>query len=66
MRRRTSTRTTTGSTQGYAERTFRFPLSLKSGLKELANRNHRSVNQEIIVAIEQWLKHNGVAIEEKS
>lgn len=38
--------------------TFRLPEDIFKNIEEIAKHNHRSVNAEIIVAIEQYLKTN--------
>lgn len=36
--------------------TFRLPLELFKNIEQIAKENHRSVNSEIIIAIEDYLK----------
>lgn len=36
--------------------TFRIPLELFNGIESIAKQNHRSVNSEIIIAIENYLQ----------
>lgn len=36
--------------------TFRLPTELFNQVEDIAKSNHRSVNAEVIVAIEQYLK----------
>ncbi|MEA2274422.1 MAG: hypothetical protein QOI98_3130 [Solirubrobacteraceae bacterium] len=45
-----------------AERTLRYPSRLKEDLQLLAEFNHRGVNDEIIVAIEERIAQHTPAI----
>ncbi|MDO5061993.1 MAG: Arc family DNA-binding protein [Peptostreptococcaceae bacterium] len=44
--------------------TFRIPESLFDEIEQLAKTNYRSVNAEIIIAIEQYLKSSSSSSEE--